>query len=148
MATDVAAALVRPLRQAVLRPGRPPEESVYPGDDDRRAAHLAVRDAAGAVVAVGSLLLEDPLWATGRFPGGCWRVRGMATRRGARRRGYGRVVLDGLLLRAGARGDALVWCNARTPALSFYLRAGFEPVGEPFTLPTIGEHQSMQRRVP
>jgi len=59
---DVAVALVRPLRQAVLRPGRPPVESVYPGDDDPRSAHLAVRTASGEVLAVGSLLPEPPPW--------------------------------------------------------------------------------------
>ena len=71
----------------------------------------------------------------------------MATRPEERGRGHGRALLDGLLERVGADGEALVWCNARVAALSFYRRAGFEPVGLPFDLPVIGEHRAMQRRV-
>lgn len=42
----VPVALVRPLRGAVLRPGRPPEAAVWPGDDAPGAVHLAAYDVA------------------------------------------------------------------------------------------------------
>ena len=144
----VAVELVRPLRQTVLRPGRPPAESVYPGDDDPRSAHVAARlgGPIGEIVAVGSLLPDAPPWPVPDEDGGrCWRVRGMAARPGLRGRGFGTAVLDELLRRAGEAGSALVWCNARLPALGLYARAGFTPVGEPFELPDIGPHQAMQR---
>ena len=44
----VDAAVVRPLRHAVLRPGADPGESVYPADDLAETVHLAASN--GAVV--------------------------------------------------------------------------------------------------
>jgi GNAT superfamily N-acetyltransferase len=143
----VPAELTRPLRQSVLRPGRPAEESVFPGDDDPRTVHVAARLAPGGeVVAVGTLLAEAPPWPVPDQVGArSWRIRGMATHPDARGRGIGAAVLAELLRRAEAGGGALVWCNARVPALSFYARAGFTPVGAPFEAPGIGPHQAMQR---
>ena len=143
----VAVELVRPLRQSVLRPGRPVEESVFPGDDDPRTVHVGARlDRGGDVVAVGSLLAEAPPWPVpDEVATRCWRIRGMATRPDLRGQGVGAAVLHELLRRAELAGGALVWCNARVPALSFYARAGFTPVGAPFEAPGIGPHQAMQR---
>lgn len=139
-------ALVLPLRKVVLRPGRPPEESVFPGDHDERAVHVGARlGPRGEVLAVGSLLPDEPPWpVAGSAAGRSWRIRGMATREGVRGRGLGGAVLTELLRRVEERGGSLVWCNARIPAVAFYRRAGFEPVGEPFEAPGIGPHLAMQ----
>ena len=151
--TGVPVALVRPLRQVVLRPGRPVEESEYPGDDHPLARHVAARlGHHGEVVSVGSLLPEAPPWPVPGLPdearsggGDARRIRGMATREGLRGRGWGRLVLDQLLEAAAAQGAMVVWCNARTGAVPFYRRAGFAAVGEPFDLAGIGEHLAMVR---
>ena len=149
---------VRPLRHAVLRPGRPAEVLVYPGDDHPDAAHVAVRAgieagpaspstsaAPAEVVAVGSVVPEAPPWDPSRRP--AWRVRGMATVEDRRGSGLGRRVLDTLLAQVARRGGGLVWCHARTGAQHFYERAGFGCRGEPFDLPDIGPHVPMARRV-
>jgi GNAT superfamily N-acetyltransferase len=137
------------------------------GDDHPLAAHVAVLAAeptearsarAGPVVAVGSLFPEEPPpWlaeearvatmpdthaGTARW----WRIRGMATAEGHRGQGLGGVVLDQLLSVVADQGG-LVWCNARVPAVPFYLRAGFLAAGEVFELPLIGAHQAMWRGV-
>ena len=153
----VAAETVRPLRAAVLRPGLPADLSVYPGDDDPDTSHVAIRDGPdGPVVAVGSLLAQDPPEWLSRGPRvpvaeageRWWRIRGMATVEGRRGQGLGRQVLDSLLEAAARGGGGVVWCNARVPALDFYLRAGFEPVSAVFEEPLIGPHRTMLRRVP
>lgn len=149
--------VVRPLRREVLRPGRPPEESVYAGDDDGAAVHAAVRDRHdGTVVAVGSLLAQDPpawlrSWPGVPSPSGAgrwWRIRGMATAEPWRNRGLGRAVLSLLLLRAAEAGGGTVWCNARLAALGLYRRAGFTEAGETFEISGIGPHRAMWRVVP
>ena len=139
--------LVRPLRGSVLRPGRPAQESVYPGDDHPMAAHAAIFVSGVAVaVAVGSILPEEPPWPvpTGLGPA-CWRIRGMATAPEFRGRGLGRQILDTLVTHGRRSTDpaALVWCNARVPALSFYRSAGFEGRGEVMDFPGIGPHLAM-----
>jgi len=148
----VDAQVVAPLRRAVLRPHQTAEMSLYPGDDDPRTAHAAIRlpppgrEGEDTVVAVGTVLLDPPLWDPARADG--WRVRGMATRDDARRQGLGALVLDALLDHVATHGGGLVWCNARVPARRLYARAGFAPRGEVFDIPGIGPHVVMERTVP
>lgn len=141
--------MVRPLRGLVLRPGQPADASVYPGDDHPLAAHAALSDDSG-IVAVGSVLVEDPPWELSADQGpvgapAAWRIRGMATADGRRGEGLGCQVLEALLAHVLAHGGAApyVWCQARVGARSFYQRAGFEVVDGPFELPGIGPHFSM-----
>jgi GNAT superfamily N-acetyltransferase len=41
----------------------------------------------------------------------------------------------------------LLWCNARVPAIGFYLRAGWEVVSPEFDIPTAGPHVRMLRKL-
>jgi GNAT superfamily N-acetyltransferase len=107
--------------------------TALPGDDDPRAAHFAVRDGDGEVIAVGTIVPEEP----------GFRVRGMATAPPARGQGLGSVVLDALLAHAREQGADVVWCAARPRAQSLYARAGFVPDGEPWMEPGLGPHQRM-----
>jgi uncharacterized protein (TIGR02453 family) len=125
----------RPLRQAVLRPHQTVDELAA----DEPAGSLAFAAFDGdALVAVGLVGREGAREA--------WRVRGMATEPGARGRGAGTAVLDALVRHAEGEGALLVWCNARTGAISLYERAGFEVVSEVFEPPHIGPHVRMERR--
>jgi GNAT superfamily N-acetyltransferase len=139
---QIAAAQTRPLRQQVLRPGRPPESSVYAGDDDGSTFH------AGAFLD-GQLVGIASLYAEGRSDGppGGWRLRGMATSPPFRQRGVGRALLEASLEHVAGHGGGELWCNARTAALDFYARAGFDVVSEPFEIAGIGPHVVMRRLV-
>jgi len=132
---SVPPAQTRMLRQRILRPHQTVEE-------------LAAHEPSGTF-AVGAFD-GDELIAVG-FVGpegepGAWRVRGMATAEHARRRGAGKAVLDALVAHAAVHGATRVWCNARTPARSFYERAGFVVTSEEFELPDIGPHVVMELR--
>jgi len=142
---EVEPEAVRPLRRAVLRPGRPASEVRFPGDDDRRAAHVLVREDDSTTTAVGSVLPEAPPWDPGRAD--AWRVRGMATDPDHRARGLGSLVLDALLAHVAASGGGLVWCSARVGARRFYERAGFVGGDDVFESPGIGQHTNMWRMV-
>jgi ribosomal protein S18 acetylase RimI-like enzyme len=125
----------RALRREVLRPHETLEQ-------------LAARDRAdafgvggfrdGELIATGSIVREA-------MPGGDpaaneWRVRGMATSPQARGQGAGSAVLAALIAHARDQDADVVWCNARTPALNLYRRAGFVVVSDEFELPPIGPH--------
>ena len=77
---------------------------------------------------------------------GDWRIRGMATKPEARGRGAGTRVLQALVRHAVDHGATRLWCNARTPALSLYERAGFTAASEEFETPRIGPHYRMELR--
>ena len=142
----VDAEAVRPLRQEVLRPGQPPENSVYPQDADSRTMHAAVRlEDGGEIVAVGTLL-PDPR-DKDDAASEVWRIRGMAVDPDRRRMGFGAQVLKMLQAVVQARGGG-VWANVRTPAREFYAAHGFEAHGEEYELPGIGPHVLMTWRPP
>lgn len=132
----VGAEQVRPLRQLVLRPGRPFSETAFPGDDSEGAAHFGAFRA-GELLAVATLLdAEHPERPRER----ACQVRGMASHPDVRGGGFGAAVLRACIAEARRRGAALVWCNAREAALGFYLRHGFVATGERFEIAGIGPH--------
>lgn len=132
----VPLAETRPLRQQVLRPHQTVDE-------------LAADEPTGAVAFgafEGSELVAVGLVGPDGEPGD-WRVRGMATAPRARGRGAGTAILQALVQHAIAHGARRVWCNARTPALGLYRRAGFVVASEEFEPPHIGPHYRMELSV-
>jgi GNAT superfamily N-acetyltransferase len=132
-------AQTRGLRQQVLRPHESLEE-------------LASHEPPG-VHAVGAFDGDELVGVGFVCPDGgvggdeVWRVRGMATAPEQRGRGVGSAILAALVDHARAQGATRVWCNARTPALSLYSRAGFAVESEEFEIPGIGPHFVMALRV-
>jgi GNAT superfamily N-acetyltransferase len=140
----VTAAEVRALRGAVLRPGRPAGESIYPGDDGPEALHAGAF-AGGEIIGVASVFREPP---PGEADARAWRLRGMALAPEARRKGHGRALLEFCLARVAERGGAVLWCNARSTAEGFYRSLGFDRVGEEFETPDRIPHFYMRRQIP
>jgi len=125
------------LRRRVLRGGRP----VDLADDDPTLFHVGAYDGE-QLVGTGNVRREPAPWAPD-VP--AWRLRGMATEPERRGEGVGAAVLEALLEHCQAEGGGELWCNARTPARTFYLRAGFTEVGEEWVDPEIGPHVRMRR---
>jgi GNAT superfamily N-acetyltransferase len=136
----VSAADTEALRRDVLRGGRPVP---LPGDDDPSALHVGVYDG-DLLLGTGNVRPEPAPWAPA-VP--AWRLRGMATLPEHRGEGVGARVLEALVEHCVAAGGGELWCNARVPARSFYLRAGFTVVGEEWDDPEIGPHVRMRRRL-
>ena len=133
---QVALADTRPLRREVLRPHQTVEELA--GHEPADAVAFGAF-AGEQLVAVGLIGPEgEP---------GVWRVRGMGTREHARGQGAGSRILTALVQHAAAHGARRVWCNARTPALSLYRRAGFVVASDEFEPPDIGPHYRMELAV-
>lgn len=134
---SVPIAKTRGLRHAILRP-----------DQSMRETLAAEPDGAHAVGAFdGEELIAAGLIAADAERPGSWRVRGMATKHSARRRGAGTAVLAALLDHARRHGARTVWGNVRTPARSLYERAGFRTVSDEFELLGIGPHYVMELRL-
>ncbi|EFO81742.1 GCN5-related N-acetyltransferase [Oscillochloris trichoides DG-6] len=139
----ISAAQTRPLRQRVLRPFLRLAELVYPGDDHPLALH------AGAflderLVGVASIAPEA-CPAAPEQPG--WRLRGMAIVREAQRQGYGAALIGACIAHARQHGGALLWCNGRSSAMSFYTAQGFVVYGHEFDIAGTGPHYLFWRVV-
>jgi GNAT superfamily N-acetyltransferase len=137
----ISAEATRPLRQLVLRPGRPFAETLFAGDDAPTSAHFGAFD--GAELVAVATLLDAP--HPERLGERACQVRGMASHPRVRGRGFGAAALDACLAEARRRGAAWVWCNARAEALGFYTRAGFRVTGPEFEIPGIGPHRRAER---
>jgi GNAT superfamily N-acetyltransferase len=129
-----------PLRQQVLRPGRPPEEAFFPGDGERSSGHFAAY-VDHRVVGVASVLAEPESSGPGD-----WRLRGMAVDPSHQGTGVGGSLLARVRDFVARSGGGLIWCNARVSALGFYESAGFLVVGGPWDEPGIGPHLRMHDR--
>lgn len=139
----IPATEARPLREAVLRPGHPPEKSVYPGDDAHDTLHLGayLGDELMGVASIFRQSAPDEATAEG------WRLRGMAVRPDAQGRGYGRALLERSIAYVAERGGTLFWCYGRTSAVGFYRQFGFEPRGEESNDPDSGPHFVLYLRI-
>ena len=126
------------LRHGVLRQGLPRGEAIFPGDDAPTTRHFGAFHA-GVAVGCATFLLNR--WEAEP----AWQLRGMATLPEYRGKGVGRALLDEA--EAGL-GDALLWCNARVPAVGFYQAMGWRVVSAQFEVPTAGPHVKMTRMLP
>lgn len=134
-----------PLRRYLLRPMLPAAASRYPGDEDPAALHLgAFADLGGGeeLVGVASFLPRTP---EGEHSNLVYQLQGMVTLPAVRSTGIGARLGEEGISRLIGRGAALVWCNGRTPAASFYERLGFRRVGNEFITPGTGPHFRFER---
>src|SRR3990172_2989608 len=108
----VSAAAVLPLRQAILRPGRPLEEAVFPHDTDPETVHFGAfldEELAG----IASIYHEPP---PDQADPHTWRLRGMAVAERIRRQGIGGALLQICVAHVREHGGSTLWFNARTAA--------------------------------
>jgi predicted GNAT family N-acyltransferase len=132
------------LRHRVLRNGLPRETACFSGDDDAQARHFIAMDDAGTIVGCASVIPNPWQGAP------AWQVRGMAVDEGFRKRGIGEALLRAIEQSVAATSNApcKLWCNARTPAVDFYRRHGWEIASDEFVIETAGPHFKMTRLLP
>ena len=114
---------------------------MWSGDEAPGTRHFAA-ECGRRVVGCATLMFNE--WQ-GRAAG---QVRGMAVEIEYRNRGVGAQLLAGAELEAAqSRGVEVIWCNARTPAVGFYRKQGWETVGDEFVIDTAGPHYKMVKEL-
>jgi GNAT superfamily N-acetyltransferase len=122
--------VTRALRNTVLRPGMDVEAVHWPDIESDAAVTFAVLGDDDAPLTTVTVIPAPCPWRPAVAPS--WQLRGMATVETARGRGVGRIAVDAAIAHVRSTGAALLWCNARDVALSFYERAGFVVEGDGF----------------
>ena len=122
-----AAEEVRPLRNLVLRGVTPGPEAAY--DLWPTTVHVGAFDDGECV---GTVSLFPQPWELDPPEPGAWQLRGMAVARERRGHGIGEQLLGAAVAIVRAADAPLLWADGRSTALTFYQRAGWEPVGEEF----------------
>lgn len=132
-----------PLRERVLRPGKPLSACAFEGDELATTLHFGAY-LAEALVGIASIYDEHETPESARAGTRAFRLRGMATSPEVRGHGVGKALVDACKLHIERTGGGSFWCNARTTAAGFYVRLGFTIDGAPFELPGIGPHVRMR----
>ncbi|HUO08216.1 MAG TPA: GNAT family N-acetyltransferase [Phycisphaerae bacterium] len=128
------------LRHRVLRAGLPRQSALFDGDQAGSTRHFAA--VVGGEV-VGCLTLHLNEWQG--VP--AYQLRGMATEEYVRGCGVGMMLMRAAEAFVSATAVPVMWCNARVPAVGFYIRAGWKVMSEEFDIPTAGPHVRMVRRL-
>lgn len=125
------------IRKEVLRKGMTLSHKMM-GDHDEDALHLGLFES-DKLVCIASFMKASNKC----FNGIQYQLRGMASLASAQGKGYG----SDLLLEAEARlkelGVDVLWCNARTVAVNFYTKLGYQTVGDSFEVAEVGPHYLM-----
>jgi len=130
---------VLPLRMSVLRPGRPMEEGIFPGDEDETTFHLGLFEE-NNLISIASFYKENKEG----YEGEGYRLRSMATNPEYQGKGFGKRILDAGIRVLKENNIDYLWCNARTSATGFYRTFGFDVISPEFDIPHIGPHYEMK----
>lgn len=126
------------LRSEILRNGLPLADCIFPTDDIEGAFHL------------GSFFGDSLVSVASFFPNNYkdrksagYQLRGMATAKDFSGKGYGAKLIDFAISQLNATEATYLWCNARTSAVDFYKKKGFELCSPEFEIPGVGPHHEM-----
>ncbi|MDQ6848225.1 MAG: GNAT family N-acetyltransferase [Candidatus Dormibacteraeota bacterium] len=133
---DVELSAIKELRTRVLRNHLPGSPAHAPSDDLADTWHLGAFRG-DRLVGVVTVFPQD---APGHPGVAAQRFRFMAVEPSDQGTGAGSALMKSVIGRARARGDRLLWANGRDTALDFYVRLGFEVVGEGFTESNLPHH--------
>lgn len=133
----------RDIRHKVLRQGHPVESCTFSGDEDEQSFHLGAFEN-GKLISVASFYFErnDLFDEPNQY-----RLRGMATLKEHQRKGYSSELLKMAFPIIKQNFCTMLWCNARTQAVGFYQKVGFEKFGEEFDIVNVGPHFLMFKKL-
>lgn len=131
------------LRQTILRPNQPIEDSMYETDFASSSFHIGAFHQ-GKLISVASFIVDH----YPDFPiKNQYRLRQMATHENFRRLGSGRSIVNYAENIIKERNVHFLWCKARTNVKGYYKKLGFKTYGKPFDYPPIGPHIMMYKKL-
>lgn len=125
------------LRNEILRPGKHLSACVFEGDDDSYTKHFGAIDSNDTIVGIVSVYRNiNPQFANVDS----YQLRGMATKSSCRGLGIGNLLLASAESCAKTSGAKVIWANARSSAIGFYIKHGYNVVSDEFFIDGIGPH--------
>ena len=133
-----------PVRQQVLRPGRPAREVFFEGDLEQTTFHLGYFDAEKLVGVTTGVLRKNAFFDAPLQ----YQLRGMAVLPAYRGKDLGKaLLLEAEKLLKEQNPETLLWFNAREAAIGFYEKFGYRSIGEPFMIPNVCMHIVMYKKL-
>lgn len=132
-----------PVRNPVLRPGKPVDSCVFDGDDLATTVHFGIYEKDALIGIVSVFEASAPQFPDEKQ----YQMRGMAVLEEHQKKGLGeKLVQEAEDYIRGEKGE-VVWFNAREIAVGFYKKMGYSIVGQAFDIPGVGIHYVMYKRL-
>lgn len=126
------------LRSRVLRNGKPLAECIFPTDQIEGVFHLAFYKEQ-KIATIASFFPNH--YKDSKELG--YQLRGMATDSLYAGKGYGKQLIEFAVEYIKKTNAQYIWCNARSSAIKFYQKLGFELASEEFEIAGVGPHYEM-----
>lgn len=140
---EVDVAVILPIRQKVLREGKPIEMCKMPGDNLESSVHLGLY-CENELTGIASLMVD----AHPDFPDlSQLRLRGMAVLPKFQKKKLGELLIEETVTIAEKNHANLLWFNAREAAVGFYEKFGFSVKGNRFFIEDVGNHFLMYKKL-
>lgn len=135
--------LVYPIRNLVLRKGKPIESCYFDGDEEESTKHFGV-EFENKIVGVVSLFEQknNLFKENGQF-----QIRGMAVLEEFQHKGFGKLLINKVETYCKEINSDLIWFNARENAVPFYEKLNYSVIGKPFDIKDIGLHYVMFKKL-
>ncbi|MCX7547944.1 GNAT family N-acetyltransferase [Xanthomarina sp. F1114] len=130
-----------PVRQPVLREGKPLEACSFPGDLEESSFHLGLFYNVQLIGVASFIKNKSQLFSEENQ----YQLRGMAILKEFQKKGLGKRLIDEAEIILARNKTKILWFNARENAVPFYKNKGFHVLGDSFNIPDIGKHYSMYK---
>jgi GNAT superfamily N-acetyltransferase len=131
------------VRQPVLRAGKPIESCHFDGDDLETTVHFGLFTHQELAAIISVFKKTNTLFTKKEQ----FQVRGMAVLEHYRKEGFGKALLMHCEQYCITQNTQLIWFNARTAAIGFYEKMGYQKKGLPFEIDGIGTHFLMFKNI-
>ncbi|GGB82229.1 N-acetyltransferase [Flavobacterium suaedae] len=131
------------VRQPVLRPGKPVESCMFPGDDLNTTAHFGVFEDDALIGVISVFKSNNDVFNEEKQ----YQIRGMAILHGHQKKGLGVKLIEKAEEYIAQQNGKTIWMNAREVAIDFYKKTGYQIYGNPFNIDGIGTHYIMYKHL-
>jgi GNAT superfamily N-acetyltransferase len=133
---QITAICTYPVRHIVLRAGKPIESCPFDGDELASTYHFGYFIAEQLIGVISLFEVGHPTFDQQKS----FQIRGMAILAAHQKKGFG----EALVLEAEAfckkQKATLIWFNARSSAVGFYKKMGYDKMGSEFEIKDVGPH--------
>ena len=131
-----------PVRQEVLRKGKPIETCQFKGDDDENTVHFGLYQKEQLIGIISIFKEKNNLFQEKNQ----FQIRGMAVLEDFQGKGFGAELVKVAENYCINQNVDLIWFNAREIAVSFYKKLGYTNIGDSFLIPDVGIHFVMYKK--
>ena len=139
--TTEASAILK-VRLDILRKGMTLDDCHFSGDNDPESIHFAAFDS-DKIIGCCTLTVNPQSIINDSY----YQLRGMAVVEDYQGSGIGQKLLHAAESKLIKLGKNVLWFNARTSAVGFYQKYGYQILGNEFKIEGVGPHYKMYKAI-